>query len=59
MKTKVYILNTGYGTELVRLTEGQKKFFDWLYNAGYISNGCDGIEELKQDTITNFPEEDD
>lgn len=59
MKTKVYVLNTGYGTELVKLTEGQKKFFDWLFESGYISGDFNGIEELKQDTITDFPEEDD
>lgn len=59
MKTKTYILNAGYGTEIVKLTKGQKAFFDWLFESGYISGDCNGIEELAQDAIRDFPEEDD
>ena len=59
MKTKTYVLHGGYGMDIVKLTKGQKDFFDWLYNAGYISGDFNGLEELKQDTITDFPEEDD
>ena len=59
MKTKTYVLNTSYGTEIVKLTKGQKDFFDWLFESGYISGECNGIEELAQETIKSFPEEDD
>lgn len=59
MKTKTYVLHGDYGMDIIKLTKGQKAFFDWLYNAGYISGDFNGIEELKQDTITDFPEEDD
>ena len=59
LKTKTYILIAGYGTEIVKLTIGQKDFFDWLFESGYISGDCNGIEELAQETIKSFPEEDD
>lgn len=59
MKTKIYVLKTDYSMEILKLTKGQKDFFDWLFDAGYISGDCSRLEEFSQDEITDFPEEND
>ena len=59
MKTKIYILKTDYGMEILKLTKGQKDFFDWLFDAGYISGDCGRLKDFSQAEITDFPEEDD
>lgn len=59
MKTKTYVLHGDYGMDIVKLTKGQKDFFDWLFDAGYISGDRSRLEDFSQDEITDFPEEND
>lgn len=57
MKTKTYAILSTYRKDLVNLTEGQKKFWDWLEENGYLSNDICRMTEFNIDKVTTFSEE--